>query len=133
MRTNKMKEKSTFWKAIYNDGNSLFQFDLDGTEQKYTDIDRTRLMQFIIYRNNIPAVVIHLGPRKKLIYRMRRAMNNHGYEESVFLAGWQENRNGRNVQMIMFLFEDNHIEIVDRFYEDHPWFYNIKFLKTEEI
>jgi hypothetical protein len=64
---------------------------------------------------------------------MRRAMNNKGYEEVVFLAGWQERANGKNTQMIMFLFEDNHIEIVDRFYENHLWFYSINFLKNEEV
>lgn len=63
---------------------------------------------------------------------MRRAMNNLGNSETVYLAGWQENQNGRNIQMIMFLFQDNRIEIVDRFHKNHEWFYGIKFVENEE-
>ena len=123
----------TSWKAIYSDGSSLPQFNENRSENKYFDIDRSRLVQFVLIRNGAPAVVIHLGGNKKLIYRMRRAMDNKGRHEDVYLAGWQEKRNGQNVQMIMALFEDNHIEIVDRFYEKHPWFYSINFLKEEKI
>jgi hypothetical protein len=125
--------KETFWTAGYDDGTQLTQYELDRSENKYTDIDRNKLIQFILYRSDKPAVVIHIDSNKKLIYRMRRAMNNKGYEEVVFLAGWQERTNGRNTQMITFLFEDNHIEIVDRFYENHLWFYSINFIKEEEI
>lgn len=125
--------KETFWKAVYEDEESLSQFDQTGHENKYTDIERNKLIQFILYRNDKPAVVLHLDKNKKLIYRMRRAMNNKGYEEVVFLAGWQERTNGKNTQMIMFLFENNHIEIVDRFYENHLWFYAINFLPDERI
>lgn len=128
-----MTENETYWKAVYEDGESLSQFDPTGHENKYTDIERNKLIQFILYRAGKPLVVIHLNNNKKLIYRMRRAMNNHGEEETVFLAGWQEMRSHKNVQMVMFLFQDNHIEIVDRFYEDHRWFYKINFLKEEEI
>lgn len=128
-----MYENKTYWKAIYSGNESLSQFNEDGSENKYTNIKRERLIQFCIYVDNNPAVIIHLDPHKKLIYRMRRAMNNRGEEESVYLAGWQERKNGKNIQMIVFLFEDGHIEIVDRFYENHKWFYGINFLKTEEI
>ena len=123
----------TSWKAIYRDGSSLSQFNENRSENKYFDIDRNRLAQFVLIRNGAPAVVIHLGGNKKLIYRMRRAMDNKGHHEDVYLAGWQEKRNGQNVQMIMALFEDNRVEIVDCFNEKHPWFYSINFLKEEKI
>jgi hypothetical protein len=124
--------KETFWMAYYSDNTRLLQYEPDGSENKYTDIDRRKLTQFILFRSGKPLIVIHLDGNKKLIYRMRRAMNNKGYEEAVFLAGWQERISGRNTQMIMFLFEDNHIEIVDRFYENHLWFYSINFLPDEK-
>lgn len=125
--------KETFWMAGYNDGTQLIQYEPDGSENKYTDIERSKLIQFILFREDTPLIVIHLDSNKKLIYRMRRALNNKGYEEVVFLAGWQECTNGRNTQMIRFLFENNHIETVDRFYEDHLWFYGINFIKEEKI
>lgn len=125
--------KETFWIARYNDGTKLIQYEPDGSENKYTDIDRSKLIQFILIRAGKPLLVIHLDSNKKLIYRMRRAMNNKCEKEVVFLAGWQERSNGKNTQMIMFLFEDNHIELVDRFHEDHLWFYSINFLPDERI
>ena len=123
----------TLWRAIYSDGKSLFQFNPDGSENKYFDINRIKLTQFVLYRYGKPAVVIHLDSAKRLIYRMRRAMDNRGNSETVYLAGWQETRNGRNIQMIVFLFQDNHIEIVDRFYKDHKWFYAIQFVADERV
>jgi hypothetical protein len=128
-----MLKINTSWEAVYDDRTSLLQFPFGCCETKYTDIDRARLIQFIIHQNGKPAVIIHLGPHKKLIYRIRRAMNNRGEEEAVCLAGWQERKNGKNIQMISFIFENGHIEIVDRFYEDHLWFYSINFLEEEKI
>jgi hypothetical protein len=128
-----MIEEHTSWKAIYSDGKSLKQFNSDGSENKYVDIDRKKIVQFVLYRNKKPVVIIHLGGKKRLIYRMRRAQDNHGNQKAVYLAGWRETRNGMNIQMISFLFDDNHTEIVDRFSEDHLWFYNINFLKEEKI
>ncbi len=125
------------WKAIYGDGTVLGQFNSDGSENKYTDIDRTRLSQFLLLKGAEPIVVIHLDANKKLICRRRVAMHvtgkKAGTKEVVWLAGWQENRKGVNVQMISFVFEDGHIEVVDRFYENHPWFYPINFLPEERI
>jgi hypothetical protein len=124
---------NTFWRAIYENGESLSQIAPDGKENSYGDIDKRALTKFILYRYGEPIVVVHLDPNKKLIYRMRRAMDNHGAEETVYLVGWQENRNGMNIQMIVFLFEDDHIEVVDRFHEGHPWFYPVQFLEEEKI
>ena len=123
----------TDWLAIYNDGTTLPQYNADGGENKYTDIERAKLIQFVLLCNNKPIVVIHLDQNKKLIYRMRMAANNKGMIERVYLVGWQERSNGVNSQMVSFLFEDGHIEILDRFYEEHVWFYSINFLKEEEI
>lgn len=125
--------KETFWIAGYNDGTQLMQYELDGSENKYTDIDRSKLIQFILFRADKPAVVIHLDKKKKLIYRMRRAQNNKGYEEVVYLAGWQEKRNGMNIQSIIFLFNDGHVELLDKFHENHLWFYAINFIPDEKI
>lgn len=123
----------THWSAFYTDGKSLSQIAANGHENNYGDIDKKKLTKFVLYRYEEPMIVIHLGGNKRLIYRMRRAMNNHGEEETVYLAGWQERKNGMNVQMIAFLFENDHIEIVDRFVEGHPWFYPIQFMPEEEV
>ena len=124
---------NTFWRAVYKNGKSLSQIRPDGGNNSYGDIDKKSLTQFILYRYGKPVVVIHLDPKKKLIYRIRRAQDNRGNKESVYLAGWQENRNGMNIQMLVFLFEDDHIEVVDRFHENRPWFYGVQFLPDELI
>jgi hypothetical protein len=123
----------TEWQAIYNDGTTLSQYNEDRGENKYTDIERDKLIQFVLKRDSIPKVVIHLDQNKKLIYRMRTAANNKGIIERVYLAGWQERVDDINTQMISFLFEDGHVEIASRFYEDHVWFYAINFIAEERI
>lgn len=123
------------WKAVYNDGTWLDQFNADSSENKYADIDRDKIIQFCVIMDNKTVVVIHLDSKKKLIFRKRVAMHvagrKAGQQEVVFLAGWQENRHGINTQMICFVFPDGRCEVVDRFREDHPWFYSIKFLPEE--
>lgn len=126
------------WKAVYNDGSELPQYNEDGSENKYSDIKREKLSKFVLLKNKEPAVVIHLDEKKKLICRRRVAVRvdprgQKKGQQVVWLAGWQEKKNGRNVQMICFLFEDGHIEVVDRFYENHPWLYPIIFRPEEKI
>lgn len=122
------------WLAIYNDGTELPQYNEDGSFNKYTDIDRSRLIKFVLLEDKVPKVVIHLDKNKRLICRRRVAIHMmNGIEGFVWLVGWQEKKKGTNVQMICFLFEDGHVEIVDRFNEEHPWFYSIKFMAEEKI
>ena len=122
------------WEAIYNDGNILHQYNGDGTENKYIDIDRHRLIRFILHDSYGPAIVLNLTRSKKLIYRRRVALNlNSKIQEVVYIAGWQENIEGKNIQMLCFLFEDGHIEIANHFSENHPWFYPVIFLPDECI
>jgi len=124
------------WEAVYNDGTSLKQFEGD-KENKYTDIDRTKLEKFILFSDGLPKVVVHLDENKKLICRKRVAKKvglvslQVKSEESVWLVGWQERRAGVNVQMVCALFEDGRVEVVDRFKEGHPWLYPVKFLPEE--
>ena len=123
----------TRWEAIYNDGSKLSQVKEDGSASKYTDIDRSRLVQFVLHRNVIPAVVVHLDPGKRLIYRRLVAFTPPDKNVVVYLVGWQETRAGQNFQCVSFLFEDGHIEILDGFRKGHFWFDAPNFLKEEEV
>jgi len=80
---------------------------------------------------------VHLDKDKKLIYRMRHAIafmgSRAGTKETVYIIGWQQNRRGVNSQMVCFVFEDGHVEVVDRFREGHPWFYPVTFRAEETI
>ena len=122
------------WKVIYDDETELSQSNEDGSYNKYKDIDRSKVIsKFLLYKEGKLVLVVHLDKNKKLIYRRRVAMKMlSGAQEIVYLVGWQENLNGSNSQHISFIFEDGHIEVVDRFYKGHPWFYPINFLEGEK-
>lgn len=135
------------WEAIYPDGESLNQFNDDGTENRYTDIDRSRITHFIL--NDIttgkPKIILHLKPGQQLIHRRRivqkYALSSDFFErnpevkmrEIVYIIGWHENRNGVNVQMINFVFEDGTVEIMDRWSDHHALYNPVRLLPEEEL
>lgn len=124
------------WEAIYNDGETLPQYNEDGKANKYTDIDRVRLKEFRLISKGVSKVVIHLNGNKRLIYRKRItediAGRTQGQQRIVYLVGWQEKVNDRNIQMLCFLFDDGHVVIFDRFNENYAWSSPINFIKEEK-
>ena len=131
--SHKVGDNELQWKAIYNDGTFLPLKREDGTENKYTDIDRNRLIQFVLLNGDKPVITIHLDKNKKLIYRRRVYRDTGNILGVIYLVGWQENKNGVNVQSISFVFPDGHIHVLDRFYENHPIFDKINFREEEKI
>lgn len=121
------------WLAQYNDGSSLPQFNPDGSENNYADIDRQRLAAFSIVKDNAPAIVVHLDPGQRLIYRRRVAKHGNGQETVVLLVGWQATVNGRNVQSIAYVYPDASIHMAGEWRDDHPWFYPIQTVPCEEM
>jgi len=119
---------STYWKAIYEDGTSLCQYEEDGTENKYPDIDRSKLATFEIRKaaaGDKPDRLLFkmfLEPGRRLICR-RRVMDKYKIggnaglkmrkykQELVYLVGWQATIGGRSVQDIAYIFEDGHVEL----------------------
>lgn len=127
------------WKAVYNDGTFLNQYNNDGSENKYSEIDRANLSQFLLLRDTkeLMVIIYFTRPSQKLIYRKRVAIyisgSKTGTQDVVYIVGWHENRNGTNVQMICFVFDDGHVEILDRFDKNHNWFYPIIFMEEEKL
>ena len=54
-------------------------------------------------------------------------------QEVVYLVGWQENRAGINLQSLSFIFQDGHIETIDKFQEGHAWLYPVEFMPEEKV
>lgn len=132
-----MARQTFTWKAIYTDGSVLAEYMPDGSKHSQWDIDRARLKQFVLCKHDgSPVVAVHLDGQKRLIYRLRHAVPftglRAGTNETVYIVGWQETRRGVNVQMVCFVFEDGHVEVVDRFREGHPWFYPVQFRAEEK-
>ena len=122
------------WKAVYNNGTYLTQYNENGTENKYTDINRLILSTFLLIKDSKPILIIHLDKNKRLIYRKRVTMTmDNRITRIVHLVGWQENKNGVNIQCLCFVFPDGHIEVLDRFRKDAILFSPVKFLREEEI
>ncbi len=123
---------SIYWKAVYNDGTELSQFEEDGTENKYPDIDRSKLATFEVRKaaaKEQPDKLLfkmYMEPGRRLICR-RRVMDNYKiggkskdptvkryWQEVVYLVGWQATIGGRSVQDIAYVFEDGHVELAGK-------------------
>ncbi len=129
------------WVVQYNDG-TQHDSDESGEGFKYQDIDRDNLSQFRMMDGNRVVAVLHLTPERKLIYRKRVAVNvMTNNKVAVFLFGWQETIEfdtgpyvaKKSAQTLCALFEDGHIEVVNGFKENHPWFGKINFRPEEEL
>jgi hypothetical protein len=117
------------WLANYGD-ESLPQYNDDGSENLYKDIDRTRLTAFSLVRDGSIIARVHISPDKRLIYRRRIEKRTGGGEVRMHLAGWQKTVGGENVQSIVCAFEHlNTIEVIDGWKEG--WFDKPEFLDFE--
>jgi hypothetical protein len=125
------------WCAVYMDGTVLRQYNEGEAVKKYTDIDRSKLKEFRLYVDGVKKIVIHIDGNKRLIYRMRVAWGisggTQGQQQVIYIAGWQEKREGKNTQRLCFLFGDGHVEILDKFDENHAWSSSIVFIKEEKL
>lgn len=124
---------SIYWKAIYKDGTSLCQYEEDGEENKYPDIDRYKLAAFEIRKagmvqpKSVPDQLLfkmYLEPGRRLIYRRRVQEKMRfgkkgpeiikGSREVIYLVGWQATIGGRSVQDIAYVFPDGHVELAGK-------------------
>jgi hypothetical protein len=125
--------------VIYKDGTylTLWQRDPDtGIEYSSEQIDREKLDTIIVSgAAGRPLLVQWLEPGQRLILR-RRVERRIGVNPAtgeewpsvmVILLGWQRTIGGENVQHLSVIFEnDEHVENICRYREDHPWFYSIQ-------
>lgn len=124
------------WIAVYEDESNLQQWKPDGTENKYSDIERDRLTEFHLIdretQKTVYAMAIDSGQR--LIYRKRVATS--GLNEAlwtIFMVGWQQTVAGQNVQSIAWIFPDGSVISTGKFRPDHRLFYGIELLDFEDV
>jgi hypothetical protein len=120
------------WIAHYNDGTTLAQYNEDGSENRYQDINRDKLIAFTLWNDNKLSLALHLQPGQRLIYRKRVEKKSGEPDIMVYLAGWQQTVNGENVQSIAYVTQGGEIHLAGAFKEDHPWFYSPEFLDFEQ-
>jgi hypothetical protein len=117
------------WLAHYSD-ELLPQYNADGSENTYKDIDRQRLTAFSLTRDNGVIVRIHMDEGKRLIYRRRVEVKPGHTDRICHLVGWQQTIGEENTQSIVCVFEDNNtIEVIGQWKEG--WFDKPIFLDFE--
>lgn len=107
------------WQAQYNDGTTLNQIDDSGDKHAYEDIDRSRLLQFSLIRDNEPnnalpffTVVFDKQDGEKLVWTRRTYYTIGSNEAKVF------NIVGKKGQYIAAISPDEIVIIRDNFVND---------------
>lgn len=131
-----MKELDLEWIVVYEDGGILYQYEEDGKENLYADIDRERrVAEFHLRDRSTGKIVLAyaLEPGQRLIYRKRHSMSGVTGEKNwtIHLVGWQQTIDGKNIQNISWVFPDGSIINTGRFRDNHPIFYSVELLPFE--
>lgn len=115
----------------YNDG-TVLQLDKDVT---YGNIKRDGLEAVEVYKKDKGLVFqLFLESDYKLIYR-RRVQIHSNEEQSmiVYILGWRKKADGKDIQSINFIYEDNDIiQQLPRFNESHVLFCEPEYSEAEQ-
>jgi len=123
-----------YWVAIYKDKKCLPQFDFEtGRENKFSKINHSRLesvalLPFTTELSHkivsvptevrfLPTYRVQLNDKKRLIllrrniikFKMAAKVPKALERKIVYLLGWQQTVNGRNVKAVMFIHEDGRV------------------------
>ena len=122
------------WTAHYADGTTLPQHEGD-KENRYLDIDRSRLVAFSLRKDGQDVLTVHLDPGMRLIYRRRVFLRLGADAPTVFyLVGWQKTVGGENVQAISVIAEDSgKVHVIGRWRDDHPVFSGVELIDGEDV
>ena len=124
------------WVAVYNDGTNFAQFNEDGTENSYHNIDRTKLTEFHMVRvdNQETVFAMALEPEQRLVFRRRVSMSGDTGEilRIIYLVGWQQTVGRKNVQSLNWILPDLSIVQTGKFREDSQIFYEIAWMEDEK-
>lgn len=121
------------WTAYYNDNTNLEQFNLDNSENLFSDIDQDKLIKFVVQTENDNIAIVNLvngdimvndqvfcfeiKSEPRLIYFRRNYLtlstgldiNNKQVYEHI---GWQTTTDdGKNKKIIFGLYDD-HVKVI---------------------
>lgn len=123
----------TTWKAVYANGGFLSQFNEDETENKYPDIDRSKLIAFEIYKHKKLLFRMDLEKDMKLVCRRRTKKDilTNKIIGFVYIVGWHRKVNGKSEKKIAFVHDDGHVEFKLDWEESNKW-HSSPILRPEE-
>ena len=122
---------SLTWQAVYSD-KTINQYNLDGTQNRYDELQREGLTSFNLVDEQGKAVVsIPLGKDKKLFYRMRVSLPfSSRVQERIYLVGW---RKKDGTQQIWVLDLNGKVRVYKNFREKSRWLYAPEFYQNEIV
>lgn len=111
----------TAWEAVYNDGSTLKQFNDDGSENSFGDINQDELFEFRLFHDGrvlslfLPTGtfglngflyntdVSNLDVNYRLIHfaRRQKSLGPRGGDKSKYFVGFQITKEGRNQQRMI--------------------------------
>lgn len=123
------------WQAVYDDLSFLDQIS-DGKTNSYHEIDRSKLMEFRLIEPKTGRVffIMELDKEKRLIFRRRVSMNASTGETMavVYLVGWQQTVNGKNVQSLFWVLPDLSVLNTGAFKENSHFLYDVFYFDEEK-
>lgn len=105
------------WRAVYDDEKILTQYNADGSDNKYADIDRDRLDHFDLIRKGKVFYSLFLHEGQRLIYRRRTLIKMRtldGVEqdrEVIYLVGYQTTIGGQNLVVLNYIYRGGRVEL----------------------
>lgn len=108
------------WRAHYRDGSTLDEFDADGRDHGFADVDQSRLAAFEL----LPAadglqraVLLVTGDLRPIFFRRRTVtVSQSGESEepvSIHVLGWQRTVAGQNVKSFTAYYPDGSVLVTD--------------------
>jgi len=98
-----MSEHTYVWEAVYMDGSRHPQYNVDGQELMFRDIDQGRLKEFNFSNPKTKhTITLTLTENMRLIcFRRVRMPMNGGLKTTTYILGFQETINGTNFKSMV--------------------------------
>jgi hypothetical protein len=119
------------WQAVYSD-KTVNQYNLDGTQNRYDELQREGLTAFhLVDKQGKVVVSIPLGEDKKLFYRMRVSLHfSLGVQERIYIVGWRKKDGAKQIWVVDC---EGKVKVYDGFIEKSRWLYPPQFFQSEVV
>jgi len=102
------------WKATYKDRTEFNQFNEDGTENLFGDIEQDELDEFSFNSSLGHTIKLKLKDDMRLICFRRHSMNFMGQNDKIqYVLGYQKTLDGKNVKTMMFIDDEGNVLLSD--------------------
>lgn len=110
------------WKAMYEDGTEVNQFQSDGVELSSDSISRDHVKSMTLFKGGVPVATLDIEPGQKLVYRRRTTMTVGGPRDVCHILGWRQRQGDDIKSRVLFYFENkDKVEEIDGFRDYHPY------------